>query len=98
MPQVTHLKKGQSQIRCDIWEENSRALVLTNLKPGRSTARSKHFGVALHWFRSKLRRLDKGKTGRKISLNAPRGSSGVEKVILVNPRHVQEVWNWDSQL
>eukprot|EP00957_Ditylum_brightwellii_P021872 1649344-Ditylum_brightwellii.AAC.1 len=32
---VTDLKKGQSQIRFNIWEDNSRALTSANLKPGR---------------------------------------------------------------
>eukprot|EP00957_Ditylum_brightwellii_P164484 12522649-Ditylum_brightwellii.AAC.1 len=58
--QDTDLKKGRYWIRCDVWEDNSGALALANLQPGRRTPRSKHFGVKLHRFMSKLGKPDKG--------------------------------------
>jgi hypothetical protein len=38
-----------------VWEDNNGALTLANLDPGQNTARSKHFDVKVHWFRSKLK-------------------------------------------
>jgi hypothetical protein len=37
-----------------VWEDNNGALKLANMEPGRTTSRSKVFGVLYHWFRSKL--------------------------------------------
>jgi hypothetical protein len=44
----------QSTFRTTVHEDNAGALSLANLEPGRSTPRSKHYAVKLHWFRSKL--------------------------------------------
>ena len=43
-----------AKIRTKVWEDNSGALVLTNLEPGRTTSRSKHFAIKYHWFREQL--------------------------------------------
>jgi hypothetical protein len=37
-----------------VWEDNNGALKLATMEPGRTTPRSKAFGVRYHWFRSKL--------------------------------------------
>jgi hypothetical protein len=42
-------------MRTTVWEDNSGALTLANLEPGRMTPRSKHYGVKYHWFRSHLK-------------------------------------------
>jgi hypothetical protein len=44
----------KSTFRTTVHEDNAGALSLANLEPGRSTPRSKHYAVKLHWFRSKL--------------------------------------------
>jgi hypothetical protein len=36
------------------WEDNVGALTLAGMEPGRVTPRSKHYGVKMHWFQSKL--------------------------------------------
>lgn len=41
-------------MRVTVWEDNSGALTLANLEPGRMTPRSKHYGVKYHWFREHL--------------------------------------------
>jgi hypothetical protein len=38
-----------------VWEDNNGALKLATMQPGRTTPRSKAFGVRYHWFRSKLK-------------------------------------------
>ena len=43
------------EMRTTVWEDNSGALTLANLEPGRMTPRSKHYGVKYHWFRSHLK-------------------------------------------
>jgi hypothetical protein len=43
------------QMKITVWEDNSGALTLANLEPGRMTPRSKHYGVKYHWFRSHLK-------------------------------------------
>ena len=37
-------------MRVTVWEDNTGALTLANLEPGRMTPRSKHYGVKYHWF------------------------------------------------
>jgi hypothetical protein len=37
-----------------VWEDNVGDLTLARMEPGRITLRSKHCGVKMHWFRSKL--------------------------------------------
>ena len=37
-----------------VWEDNAGALALANMEPGRSTPRSKHYAIKMHWFRSYL--------------------------------------------
>ena len=41
-------------IKTKVWEDNSGALTLANLEPGRVTSRSKHFAIKYHWFRETL--------------------------------------------
>jgi hypothetical protein len=38
-----------------VWEDNSGALQLANMEPGRITPRSKHYAIKYHWFRSHLK-------------------------------------------
>jgi hypothetical protein len=38
-----------------VWENNNWTLKLATMEPGRTTPRSKAFGVRYHWFRSKLK-------------------------------------------
>jgi len=45
---------GVIQMKTTVWEDNTGALTLANLEPGRMTPRSKHYGVKYHWFRSHL--------------------------------------------
>ena len=42
-------------MRVTVWEDNTGALTLANLEPGRMTPRSKHYGVKYHWFREHLK-------------------------------------------
>ena len=44
-----------AKIRIKVYEDNSGALILANLEPGRQTSRSKHFAIKFHWFREKLK-------------------------------------------
>ena len=44
-----------TSMRVTVWEDNSGALILANLEPGRMTPRSKHYGVKYHWFREHLK-------------------------------------------
>jgi hypothetical protein len=44
----------RTSFKTTIHEDNSGALTLANLEPGRITPRSKHYAVKMHWFRSKL--------------------------------------------
>jgi hypothetical protein len=43
-----------TQFRTTVHEDNSGALTLANMEPGRITPRSKHYAVRTHWFRSHL--------------------------------------------
>jgi hypothetical protein len=38
-----------------VHEDNFGALTLARMEPGRTTPRSKHYAVKIHWFRSKLK-------------------------------------------
>ena len=42
-------------MRVTVREDNSGALTLANLEPGRMTPRSNHYGVKYHWFREHLK-------------------------------------------
>jgi hypothetical protein len=44
-----------ASFRTTVWEDNSGALHLANLEPGRITPRSKHYAIKYHWFRSHLK-------------------------------------------
>ena len=41
-------------IKTKVWEDNSGALTLANLEPGRATSRSKRFAIKYHCFREQL--------------------------------------------
>jgi hypothetical protein len=41
--------------RTTVHEDNTGALTLAKMEPGRSTPRSKHYGIKYHWFRSYLK-------------------------------------------
>jgi hypothetical protein len=45
---ITHFKTT-------LWEDNSGALKIARMEPGRMTPRSKWHGIKYHWFRSKLK-------------------------------------------
>jgi hypothetical protein len=47
--------KTPTTFKTTVWEDNSGALKLVTTEPGRTTPRSKVFGVRYHWFRSKLK-------------------------------------------
>jgi hypothetical protein len=47
--------QGVIHMRTTVWEDNTGALTLANLEPGRMTPRSKHYGVKYHWFRSRVK-------------------------------------------
>jgi hypothetical protein len=53
-PSITLNGRHPTTFRTTVHEDNSGALSLANLEPGRGTPRSKHYAVKLHWFRSKL--------------------------------------------
>ena len=40
-----------AKIKTKVWEDNSGALILSNLEPGRTNSRFKHFAIKFHWFR-----------------------------------------------
>jgi len=44
----------QSTFKTTVHEDNAGCLTLANLEPGRITARSKHYAIRTHWFRSHL--------------------------------------------
>jgi hypothetical protein len=50
---VGHDKNETTTFKTTVWEDNVGALTLARMEPGRSTLRSKHYGVKMHWFRSK---------------------------------------------
>jgi transposase InsO family protein len=47
--------KKLASIKTTVHEDNAGALTLANLPPSRVTPKSKHYGVKVHWFRSKLK-------------------------------------------
>jgi Reverse transcriptase (RNA-dependent DNA polymerase) len=50
------LSQGQVvTFKTTVHEDNNGALRLATLEPGRSTPRSKHYAVKMHWFREKLK-------------------------------------------
>lgn len=44
-----------TEMKTTVWEDNSGALTLANLEPGRLTPRSKFYAVRVHWFRTHLK-------------------------------------------
>jgi hypothetical protein len=44
-----------TSFKTTVWEDNSGALTLARMEPGRMTPRSKHYAIKYHWFRSHLR-------------------------------------------
>jgi hypothetical protein len=47
--------KMPTTLKTTIWEDNNGALKLATMEPGRTTPRSKSFGVRYNWFRSMLK-------------------------------------------
>jgi hypothetical protein len=50
--------KAPITFKTTVWEDNNGTLKLATMEPGRTTPRSKAFGVRYHWFRSKLKPYD----------------------------------------
>ena len=51
---ATGINSVQSTFKTTVHEDNARCCTLANLEPGRITARSKHYAIRTHWFRSHL--------------------------------------------
>ena len=41
-------------IKTKVWEDNDACRTLAGWEPGRSTSRTKHYAIKLHWFRSHI--------------------------------------------
>jgi hypothetical protein len=52
---VGYDKPETTTFKTTVWEDNMGALILAHLEPGRITPRSKHYGIKMHWFWSKLK-------------------------------------------
>jgi hypothetical protein len=52
---VGYDKNETTTFKTTVWEDNVGALTLARMELGRSTPRSKLFGLKIPWFRSKLR-------------------------------------------
>jgi Reverse transcriptase (RNA-dependent DNA polymerase) len=50
---VGYDEKETTTFKTTVWEDNTGALTLARLKPGKIAPRSKHYVVKMHWFRSK---------------------------------------------
>jgi hypothetical protein len=50
--------KMPTKFKTTVGEDTNGALKLATMEPGRTTPRSKAFGVRYHWFRSKLKPND----------------------------------------
>jgi hypothetical protein len=50
-----HDKIRLTTFKTTVHEDNTGALKLARMEPGRMTPRSKHYGIKYHWFRSKLK-------------------------------------------
>ena len=48
------LEDNETTFKVRVWEDNSACHTLANLEPGRTTPRTKHYAIKLHWFCSKL--------------------------------------------
>ena len=48
------LKHNKTTFKVRVWGDNSACHTLANLEPGRTTPRTKHYAIKLHWFCSKL--------------------------------------------
>ena len=44
-----------AKIKTKVWEDNNGARIFSNLEPGRTASRSKHFAIKFHWFREELK-------------------------------------------
>ena len=65
------LPEDPTCFKTTVWEDNSGALALANMEPGRTTPRSKHYAIKMHWFRSKVH-ADQNMHIRKISTHEQR--------------------------
>mmetsp|Transcript_39061 Transcript_39061/g.58869 ORF Transcript_39061/g.58869 Transcript_39061/m.58869 type:complete len:110 (-) Transcript_39061:8-337(-) len=57
---LAELKKDKAQFSCDLWADNSEALVLSNLDQWGVISQPKHYNANIQWFWSKLICLDRG--------------------------------------
>lgn len=51
---ATGIEEVVSTFKTTVHEDNAGCLTLANMEPGRITARSKHYAIRTHWFRSHL--------------------------------------------
>jgi hypothetical protein len=51
---VGYEKSDTTTFKTTVWLDNMEALTLARMEPGRTTPRSKHYAVKMHWFRSRL--------------------------------------------
>jgi len=57
---LAELKKDKAQFSCDLWADNSKALVLSNLDQWGVISQPKHYNANIQWLWSKLICLDRG--------------------------------------
>jgi hypothetical protein len=51
----TDIQFETAMFKTTLHEDNTGAMILAKMEPGRMTPRSKHYGVKHHWFRTKLK-------------------------------------------
>jgi hypothetical protein len=51
----TDIQFETATFKTTLQEDNTGAMILAKMEPGRMTPRSKHYGVKYHWFRTKLK-------------------------------------------
>ncbi len=51
----TDIQFETATFKTTLHEDNTGAMILAKMEPGRMTPRSKHYGVKYHWFRTKLK-------------------------------------------
>jgi hypothetical protein len=48
-------KSKTTTFKTTVWEDNSGALTLARMEPGRMSPRSKHYAIKYHWLHSHLK-------------------------------------------
>jgi hypothetical protein len=51
----TDIQFETATFKTTLHKDNTGAMILAKMEPGRMTPRSKHYGVRYHWFRTKLK-------------------------------------------